>query len=146
MTVLETILKAEEGCRLTAYDDSQGYKTIGYGHLVTEDDNLPDVITQTSAEDILADDMEDAVNDTDKELLWVQDLDENRAAIIYSMAFQMGIDKLVCFRATLRAIQEKRWQDAQDAMLNSAWATQTPARAKRHAEVILTGILPEYYT
>lgn len=145
MTVLETILKAEEGCSLSVYQDTLGNDTVGYGHLICDDDNLPNPITQDQAEQLLQADMEDAIYDTNDALSWVKSLDENRAAIIYSMVFQMGIDKVLLFRTTLPAIQSGRWQDAHDAMLASVWAKQTPARAARHAEVILTGILPEYY-
>lgn len=143
MTVLEKILKAEEGCRLTVYKDTLGNATIGYGH--TDGDELPKTITQEEADAFLQDDMNDAIADIDDALPWVLNLDENRAAIVCSMCFQMGIDKLLNFRTTLRAIQEQRWQDAHDAMLASVWAKQTPNRAQRHAEVILTGVLPEYY-
>ena len=62
-----------------------------------------------------------------------------RKSILISMAYQMGADGLAKFVNTLKAVTEKRWADAANGMLNSAWAKQTPNRAKRHAQQMLTG-------
>lgn len=62
-----------------------------------------------------------------------------RKSILISMAYQMGADGLAKFANTLKAIAEQRWSDASAGMLNSKWARQTPSRAKRHAQQMLTG-------
>lgn len=146
MNILETILKAEEGCRLSSYTDTLGFKTIGWGHKFGPDDLTPDPMTQAQADALLLEDIQDAEDDLFNELPWTDGLSDNRQAILCSMTFQMGISGLLKFRKTLAAIQTSNWLNAHDEMLSSDWAKQTPARAKRHAEVMLTDVLPEFYT
>lgn len=62
------------------------------------------------------------------------------------MGFQMGVGLpskddagLSGFDTTLGHIAAGRWDAAADGMLNSLWAKQTPARAKRVAAMIRTG-------
>lgn len=54
------IEKEFEGCRLTAYPDSVGIPTIGYGHTLGV--KLGDVITQAQADKFLLDDLKTAIN------------------------------------------------------------------------------------
>ena len=68
-----------------------------------------------------------------------------RKAVLISMAYQMGADGLAAFSNTLKAVAERRWNDAANGMLNSKWAKQTPNRASRHAQQMLSGNwAPEY--
>lgn len=62
-----------------------------------------------------------------------------RADVLYSMAYQMGVDGLAAFKSTLVMISNGNFTGAAEGMLNSLWAKQTPARARRHAEVMRTG-------
>lgn len=62
-----------------------------------------------------------------------------REAVLISMAYQMGVDGLNGFKGTLSSITSGRWDEAATGMLNSRWAKQTSARAKRHAEQMRTG-------
>lgn len=62
-----------------------------------------------------------------------------RADILYSMAYQMGVDGLAAFKNTLVMISNGNFTGAAEGMLNSLWAKQTPGRARRHAEVMRTG-------
>lgn len=62
-----------------------------------------------------------------------------RADVLYSMAYQMGVDGLAAFKNTLVMISNGNFTGAAEGMLNSLWAKQTPARARRHAEVMRTG-------
>ena len=59
-------------------------------------------------------------------------LSENRKAVLCNMAFNMGRG-LSAFAIMLRAVNEERWNDAADAMLQSRWAGQVGDRAKRLA-------------
>jgi len=51
------LIKRFEGRRLSPYQDSAGYWTIGYGHLIQEGENLMRDITASEAESILRDDV-----------------------------------------------------------------------------------------
>ncbi|MNL28639.1 hypothetical protein D3C87_1502920 [compost metagenome] len=56
------------------------------------------------------------------------------------MPFQLGVDGLLGFKSTLALIEEGKYTFAADNMLKSKWAEQTPARAKRLAVQMRTGI------
>ena len=52
----KALIKQSEGCKLSAYKDSVGIPTIGYGH--TKDVRMGMVITQATAEQYLKDDLQ----------------------------------------------------------------------------------------
>jgi lysozyme len=58
------------------------------------------------------------------------------------MAFQLGINGFLQFRMMRQALSRCDWLAARNEALDSLWARQTPNRARRVAEQILTG---EYY-
>ena len=73
-------------------------------------------------------------------LPWFKDLDEARQGVLLNMAFQLGTDGLIGFTATLQLVQQGKYAEAAQEMLRSAWASQTPERAKRMHDQMLTGI------
>ena len=75
----------------------------------------------------------------DAALSWWRGLDDARQDVLAQMAFQMGVTGVVKFRTALAHVQAGRYGEAADALLKSAWARQTPARAKRLAEQMRTG-------
>ena len=89
------LLTAFEGCELTAYQDSVGVWTVGYGH--TKDVHPGMKITQAQAEQLLKQDLgifEDAVADA----ITVEINDDQFAALV-SFAFNLGAGAL--FESTL---------------------------------------------
>jgi lysozyme len=56
------------------------------------------------------------------------------------MAFQMGTEGLLGFERTLSLIRDGKYENAAAAMLQSKWAQQTPARAKRMADQMRSGL------
>ncbi len=69
----------------------------------------------------------------------------DRQAILISMAYQMGVGGLLKFKGMLAAINQENWSQAQAEGLDSIWArTQSPNRAKRQMEVMLTGTMGAY--
>jgi lysozyme len=136
MTLREQ-LERDEGKRNRGYKCPAGYWTIGVGYNVESGPALPDrIIDQIT--DFLIDHFETEVLNS---LPWVSELNEARFNALVNMAFQLGIKGLLGFRHTLSLIREGDWQGAHDAMLESKWAKQTPARAKRIAKQILTGVM-----
>jgi lysozyme len=71
-------------------------------------------------------------------------LDNVRQMAIINMSFQLGVNGCFAFRKMWAALDLKEWQAAHDEALNSRWAQQTPNRAKRIAQVLLTGELDAY--
>jgi lysozyme len=134
-------LKRDEGCRLTAYLDTVGVWTIGYGH------TGPEVRkglkwTQAQAEDALLTDAAEHNAELLKALPWAAKLDPVRKRALCNMAFNLGIRKLLDFKNTLGALKAGEWDRCADGALNSLWATQVGDRAKRIAHMFRTGKAP----
>ncbi len=133
---LVTQLKRDEGLRLTAYKDTLGVWTIGYGHTGPDVfENL--VISQETAEFYLWQDIEEA-KQIAKKLEFFDKLDPVRQAAIINMCFQLG-NKIFQFKRTLAAIRDEKYYVAESYGLDSLWAKQTPNRAKRVLRQIATG-------
>ena len=137
MTSLRDMLKREEGCVLHAYPDSLGFLTIGVGRLI--DKRKGGGISQAEADYLLDNDIDKARKQVDKALPWAPTLDSARYAVLVGMAFQLGLNGLLGFKNTLAMVEAGNYAGAAAGMLNSAWAKQTPARAKRMAEQMRTG-------
>ena len=62
------LIKYFEGCKLKVYKDTNGFPTVGYGHLVLKEDNLKvgDEITEEDAQKYLKNDLEKAESKVDK--------------------------------------------------------------------------------
>jgi lysozyme len=138
MNLLET-LKADEGSVIKAgrhmvYQDSLGLETVGYGRLLSRG------LSQDEAEYLLENDIKDAESEAGK-YPWYGDLDEVRQGIIAAMIFNMGPVRFAGFHNMLAAIGQGDWVTASNEALNSKWAQQVGARAKRYATGLLTGAL-----
>lgn len=130
-------LRDEEGEVLHVYNDSMGFATIGVGRLI--DKRKCGGITPEESAYLLGNDIAKVNAQLDTKLPWWRKLDEVRQAVIQGMAFQMGIDGLLGFKNTLKMIESGDYEGAGKGMLNSLWAKQTPARAKRMSEQMRTG-------
>lgn len=138
------LLTREEGEKLKAYQCTAGKWTIGVGHNLeahgySAEDARHVVWTREESQATLRADVGSVVSDIITEWPWAISLDPARFAVLVSMGFQMGVLGLAKFKRTLAAIKAGRYEDAATYMLESAWAKQTPARAKRHAEQMRTG-------
>jgi lysozyme len=133
-------IERHEGYRRGAYQDSLGYWTIGIGRLI--DGRKGGGITKDEARALLFNDITEKMRDLDRAIPWWSKLDDVRARVIVDMAFNLGIAGLLGFKDTLRAIHERRWDDAALGMLESKWATQVGSRAIRLAYMMRTGEEP----
>lgn len=131
-------LRGEEGEVLHEYKDHLGYSTIGIGRLI--DKRKGGGITPEEAAYLLGNDVDKVIDQLNKRLPWWTKLDDARKGVLINMAFQMGIDGLLGFKNTLRMIEQGRYTDAANGMMQSLWARQTPARAKRMSEQMRTGV------
>ena len=129
MEGLREDLIAEEGIRLKPYLCPAGKTTIGVGR------NLDDVgITQDEAMEMLDNDIERVKAQLAKALPWLQGDNVQRA--LGNMTFQMGLGGVLKFKKMLAALQVKDYTTARREALDSAWARQTPQRAKRVTDLI----------
>lgn len=141
---LERDVKAAEGCRLTAYRDTRGFWTIGYGRLLDQrKDWTGYTITQAQADAALAEDLEaaeDRARATDE---WASLNSACRKNAVTELIFNMGLQHWLGFKMCRAAIQAGEWLTAASELLSSAWATQVGAhRAKRLAGYLRDGEYP----
>lgn len=149
------LLKFEEGWRSRPYIDTRGYPTVGYGFLIgprganisSYTFELPESVGETwlnyhvrqtiddmKATTVIASALASCLEADSRALFY-----NPRAAILISMAYQMGVPGLANFRNTLLNITNQNWFGAETGMLKSKWASQTPKRARRHALQMKTG-------
>ncbi len=148
-TSLMLQLEEEEGKRNVLYRDSEGYLTIGVGHLMepSRGGRLSDRIIYL----ILEEDIAAKTRELYQALPWVRQLDEIRRRVLIIMTFNMGIGNaeektgLLGFNNTLALVEKGHYTAAAANMLKSHWATQvagpsgTGKRAKRLAKMMETG-------
>jgi len=126
MEGLREDLIAEEGIQLKPYLCPAGKTTIGVGR------NLDDVgITQDEAMEMLDNDIDRVKAQLAKALPWLETKPPDVQRAIANMTFQMGLGALLKFKKMLVAIQARDYNAARREALDSAWAKQTPQRAKR---------------
>ena len=131
-------LKQDEGLRLTAYLDTVGVWTIGYGHTGPEVKRGL-VWTAEKAEQVFIEDIKSHNAKLYARAPWIRQLDPVRRRVLENMAFNLGIDGLLGFKNTLKAVQDGRYDDAANGMLASLWAKQVKGRAVRLAQEMRTG-------
>ena len=131
-------LKRDEGLRLEAYPDGDGY-SIGYGHH-SQTLKAGETCTETDAEVWLERDIETAIIDakTLAGAAW-DELNDTRRNVLINMAYNMGRGTLSKFKKMWKAIPSGDYNEAAFQMLNSRWAKQVGARANRLAHEMKTG-------
>lgn len=161
---IEKMLVNDEGVRNRVYWDSEGYPTIGIGHLIimrkTKDmSEINRILSEhvgrqtngsiTSAEisQLFKQDLEkvqkDIVKNSRTGPVYIK-MNRSRQMAMENMSFQMGVAGLAQFKNTLKAMEEERWKDAYRGLQDSLWARQTPGRSQRVSKVVLTGNLESY--
>lgn len=130
------LIKSFEGCRLTAYQDSAGVWTIGYGH--TNGVKKGQVITKDQADDFLRQDIAWAVAAVNA---LNRDLTQGEFDGLVSFTFNCGPQNLhkLCDGRTMDQIKEKI------LLYNKAGGTVlTGLMRRRRAELqLMTGAAPD---
>lgn len=163
---LKDMLYNDEGIRLKAYWDSEGYPTIGVGHLIVHEktrntvqinkiisshvgrpvDNM--TITQQEVSELFDKDVQtiySSIKTNATVSVVYSALDSVRKLAIENMTFQMGVGGVAKFTKALAHMALKKWEDAYRELLDSTWAkSQSPSRAHRVSRIILTGNLDSY--
>lgn len=134
-------IKKSEGCSLTAYKDTLGFWTIGYGHFLDQSqDWTGHEITQQHAEDYLESDLAGAETSCTYLSEWKYLDTPCRRNAVVELVFNMGSSKWKHFAKTRLDIQNKNWKAAHNDLLDSLWAKQVgPTRSKRIATYLLEG-------
>lgn len=130
-------LRRDEGEVLHGYQDHLGFWTIGVGRLI--DRRKGGGISREESAYLLNNDIHKVDQALRSRLDWFARLDEVRQCALLNMGFQLGIDGLLEFKRTLAAVRDGRYAEAETYALQSKWAEQTPARARRVTRQLASG-------
>lgn len=130
---LKDDLIRDEGFKESAYQDSEGYWTIGIGRLI--DERRGGKITSDEAKYLLANDIMTALRELDRNIPWWRSAPDNVQRGLANMAFNLGWPRLRGFKRMLAALKARDYQKTADEALDSKWATQVGPRAERIARL-----------
>lgn len=133
MSALEAEVAIDEGYRSEVYRCSEGKLTIGYGYNITA--GMP----QDEALVLMRYRLEKLAAQLDNKLAWFGGITPARQRALLNMAYQLGINGLLNFKNMLGCAAVGNWTGAAREALDSKWAVQTPARAKRIANILGKG-------
>lgn len=151
MSQIVALLKFEEGYRDIPFIDTQGYPTVGCGikigpkgaSLASYIFRVPSAVGDLWMQTLVMSKIYD-MKQKPQLVEALKQCNQPRTDILYSMAYQLGVDGLSAFRQMLAAVIRGDFSAAADNMLNSLWAKQTPDRANRHAAVMRSGSWDTY--
>lgn len=126
-------LADDEGFRATAYKDTAGHTTIGFGF------NVDAGISQYAALELLTAQTVECAQAL-SQYPWAQGLDDVRLSVLIELAFNLGLTGLLHFPKTLAAIGTKNWTTAAAELMNSAAAQELPRRYSALATMLQTGV------
>lgn len=133
-------IQGSEGCRLTAYRDTNGFWTIGWGHKLDQSiDWTGQEWTQETADAQLAADIDEA-DEQAQNLPEVPGLNICRTNAVIELVFNMGLHKWMGFEKCRRALSKGDWATAAQELLQSDWDHEVqPSRVSRLHGYILNG-------
>lgn len=139
------VLEREEDFVPYVYDDDtgeaitpdkplKGFATIGHGILV--DVRRGGGITEAESRWLMGNRVDSIRQALKNRIAFWSDLSIDCQDALILMAYQMGVNGVLGFRRMLKALESGNRQEAADEALDSQWAKQTPARARRVALII----------
>lgn len=135
---LVRLLALHEGNKRFPYKDTVGKTTIGIGFNLTDVGLYPEEI-----EFILNNRLRLLESELSRHLPWLDQLDPVRLAVVFDMAYNMGVPVLLTFKTTLGRIKDGNYLGASQSMMQSLWARQVGRRAVRLSEMMRKGEWPD---
>ena len=141
---LRADLIRDEGMRLSAYKDSEGYWTIGVGHLLGRSPRMS-AITEEECNALLDVDIAEAENLARSVVPRFDDLSEPRQLALVNMAFNRGGHLrssqwiVPAIRKASESNSPEDWTAVREAIKVSQWAKQVGSRATRLGDVFAGG-------
>lgn len=145
----EDILKSEilrdEDMVPFVYKDSEGYKTVGVGHLVSDFDpekTTPygEIVSFNQILKYFNKDIDEAIEDCESVFTDFYELPYDVQHIIANMMFNLGRTRFLKFKNMIAAINNRDWSHAAVEMEDSRWYHQTGDRSKRLVDRMRTVI------
>ena len=135
---LKLRIKKNEGYCNQIYFDQLNHKTIGYGHLIKENEKfLPNKnYSNKYLTALFENDFKKALNDFTKNHD-INHMPNNIQEVLIEMIFQLGITKFLDFKKFNKHIKKKKLYLAALEMLDSLWYHQTPKRVEVLIKVLL---------
>lgn len=127
----------DEGIIEHAYQDSEGFWSIGVGRLI--DKRRGGGLRPDEIELMFMNDLDDAERDARTLFPSFDALTENRRAVLINFCFNLGRERAGTFHKFRAALAAGDFSKAADEMLDSRWAQQTGARAMRLAKQMREG-------
>lgn len=121
MSLIEDI-KYEEGFSGLVYECTEGFDTIGYGT------KLP---ISTDEAELLLNYRLDKSKSNLKAVLYKLEIKDEAWEILFNMAYQLGVPRLLGFKRMIKALEKQDYLEASEEMRDSLWYQQTRNRAKR---------------
>lgn len=132
-------IQLDEGKVLTSYKDTQGNWTIGIGHFLGPNPIYQNkTITEEQCQQYFEDDFSSAEDIAKACFDGFEGLDGPRKGALVNMAFNMG-KTLSTFHTFLDYLDRGLYKEAAIDLMNTRYAREVPARAKRIAYRIQTG-------
>ena len=138
--VLKKRIRDHEGFRDSPYLDSLGKATIGYGHLITDEDEFEEG-KQYPKEQLLKlfdKDFEKAERGCEQLVGHIQELHIEAKNVITEMVFQLGTQGVRNFKNMISALEARDYPRASAEMLDSRWHAQTTNRCESLAKIMAT--------
>jgi len=128
---LKDRIKKNEGYSDKPYQDQLGFYTIGYGHLITEEDSKYYIkkFKKNHFEKLFETDFKKA-KDQYKKNFFKKNHRASEKELLIEMLFQLGVKGVFKFKKMLYFLNKKQKFMASLEMLDSLWYLQTPERAK----------------
>jgi lysozyme len=127
-------LEIDEGRRDRVYTDTVGKLTVGVGRNISDRAFSKDEIDL-----MLSNDIKIVEATLDKNTPWWRQMSTARQNVLANMCFNMGWSTLSTFKNTLKAMQDGRYADAAQGMMDSKWSKQVGKRAERLRDLMLRG-------
>jgi len=127
--ILKKKIKKNEGFRDSAYVDSLGFATIGYGHLIKSNEKnlLIKKISKKYLLEMFIKDFNKSLKDYEK-FYRKKKYNQSIKEVLIEMIFQLGIEKQRKFVRMNGYLKKKQPFMASLEMKNSLWYNQTPKR------------------
>ena len=128
---LKDRIKKNEGYSHKPYKDQLGFYTIGYGHLITENENNYYIkkYKKTHFKKVFEIDFKKA-KDQYKKNFFKKDHTTSEKELLIEMIFQLGAKGVSKFKKMLYFLNNKQKFMVSLEMLDSLWYLQTPERVK----------------
>ena len=130
-------LTVDEAVRKFAYQDTNGFWTIGIGRNVDKRGGRG--LSDDEILYLLENDLKNTEHDLDAHFKWWRNMTPARQDVLMNMCFNLGINRLLQFHNFLGACAQSNWDHAAAEMEDSLWYRQVGARGVRLRDAMKKG-------